>query len=462
MRSLLTHQLLRAWLVCLAPFPVSSLLGEGDWSSWLGPGMASIWSDQERSLDLNEKPLRLEWSVPIGSGYAGPAMRGNHVVVMDWHPDSLDTIPEDVFERGTIPGKESIHCLDASTGRVLWSHIYQQEYTMSYPAGPRTTPLIAEQLVVGLGAEGRLTALDLLDGTLRWEKDFSSDYGATTATWGHAAHPLYHEGRVICLVGGQQGAGVIALDIQSGQEIWRSLELKQTGYCPPSVIQIEGRDQILIWSGDGVASLEPATGKVAWSFPWELRFALAVPTPRQSAQHLFFTSFYNGSLMLDTSSNPPEVSWRTSKISERDTTHLNSIMGSPYLHQGYLYGICSYGQLRCLEIKTGRRIWESLEATTGVGRPLERWANVFVIKNGPEDRYLLFNESGELIDCRMNPEGYLELGRMKLIEANGRDMRRRPIVWSHPAFSIQRICLRNDDRILSYRFGPTAPNPSLE
>ena len=71
------------------------------------------------------------------------------------------------------------------------------------------------------------------------------------------------------------------MDIQSGKEIWRSLELKQMGYCPPSVIQFQGRDQILVWSGDGVTGLAPSSGQVEWTFPWELRFALAVPTPRQ-------------------------------------------------------------------------------------------------------------------------------------------------------------------------------------
>ena len=63
------------------------------------------------------------------------------------------------------------------------------------------------------------------------------------------------------------------------------------GYCPPSVIQFQGRDQILVWSGDGVTGLAPSSGQVEWTFPWELRFALAVPTPRQKGNDLFLTSF---------------------------------------------------------------------------------------------------------------------------------------------------------------------------
>ena len=428
------------------------LSADGDWSSWLGSRMDSVWSSEERDLDLNGRPWVLRWSAAIGSGYAGPALSGAHVVVMDWQPDREENIPKDVFERGKIPGKESIHCLDVVTGKVRWSHAYREEYTISYPAGPRATPLMVGDTVIAVGAEGRLSALDLSDGNLRWEKDFTEDFGAVTSTWGHAAHPLHHEGRVICLVGGQDGAGVVAMDIQSGKEIWRSLELKQMGYCPPSVIQFQGRDQILVWSGDGVTGLAPSSGQVEWTFPWELRFALAVPTPRQKGNDLFLTSFYNGALMLDLGQSPPRPRWRTQKVSERDTTHLNSIMGSPFLHQGHIYGICSYGELRCLESASGRRIWQTLEATTGEGKPQERWANVFVIKNGSADRYLLFNESGELIDCRMNPEGYRELGRMHLIEPNGKDLRRRPIVWSHPAFGDSIICVRNDDSIRCFEW----------
>ena len=156
--------------------------------------------------------------------------------------------------------------------------------------------------------------------------------------------------------------------------------------------------------------------------------------------------------MLDLKQDPPTILWQTRKSSEKDTTHLNSIMSTPFLHQGHIYGVCSYGQFRCLEIASGKRLWETMDVTTGNPDKQERWANVFLIKNGPANRFLLFNESGYLIDCELTPEGYNELGRMQLIKPNGKDLRIRPIVWSHPALTQDVICVRNDDSIACYRF----------
>ena len=81
------------------------LSADGDWSSWLGSRMDSVWSSEERDLDLNGRPWVLRWSAAIGSGYAGPALSGTHVVVMDWQPDRVEDIPKDVFERERYPEK---------------------------------------------------------------------------------------------------------------------------------------------------------------------------------------------------------------------------------------------------------------------------------------------------------------------------------------------------------------------
>ena len=119
-------------------------------------------------------------------------------------------------------------------------------------------------------------------------------------------------------------------------------------------------------------------------------------------------------------------------------------MSTPFLENGYIYGVCSYGQLRCLNATNGDRVWETFSATTDDGKEM-RWANAFIVKNG--DRFFLFNEKGDLIIARLTPSGYEELSRAHIIDPVNRDPGRL-VVWSHPAFANRRVYARNDKEII--------------
>ena len=93
----------------------------------------------------------------------------------------------------------------------------------------------------------------------------------------------------------------------------------------------------------------------------------------------------------------------------KQTDALHSVMCTPYIKDGYIYGVCSYGQLRCLKEATGSRVWEDLRATGRVKEPTERWANAFLTPQG--DRCFLFNEKGDLIIAQLTPKGYDEIDR---------------------------------------------------
>src|SRR6185436_7027567 len=110
--------------------------------------------------------------------------------------------PADSFSRGRIGGDERVLCLDATTGALLWEHRYDCPYTMSYPGGPRATPLCHDGKVYTLGAEGALLCFDAVSGKSIWSRDFKHDFGAPTPVWGFAAHPLLLGRQLICLVGG--------------------------------------------------------------------------------------------------------------------------------------------------------------------------------------------------------------------------------------------------------------------
>jgi outer membrane protein assembly factor BamB len=353
--------------------------------------------------------------------------------------------PANAFQRGEIPGSERVLCLDAATGKVLWQHEYDCPYTVSYAAGPRCTPLVSNGRVYSLGAEGNLLCLDATDGHPVWSHDFKKEYGAKTPVWGFAGHPLLDGQKLICLAGGE-GSVAVAFDKDTGKELWRALSAHEPGYCPPTLIKAGGARQLIIWEPESVNALDPETGKVLWSQPWAIRSGLSLAQPRQAGDSLFLTAFYNGSHLyrLDAAQPGASLVWQSDRPSETNTDKLHSIISTPFVEDGYIYGVCSYGQLRCLKLDTGERLWETLAATTPNGKET-RWANAFLIKQG--NRFFLANEKGDLIIARLTPQGYDEISRTHLLDPTNHDPG-RDVVWSHPAFANRCVFARNDREIV--------------
>jgi hypothetical protein len=119
-------------------------------------------------------------------------------------------------------------------------------------------------------------------------------------------------------------------------------------------------------------------------------------------------------------------------------------MNTAVLKDDHLYAACSYGEFRCMEAMTGKRIWESFKPIA-LERPT-RWGNVFVTPH--QDRFFLFTERGDLVIAKLSPKGYQEIDRAHVIEPNGADLRQREIVWSHPAYAQKCAFIRNDSELI--------------
>jgi outer membrane protein assembly factor BamB len=415
-----------------------------DWPQWLGPKRDSVWRESGivDKFPANGPPVL--WRAAIGGGYAGPVVADGCVYVADRQLASGTSNPADPFAQAVIRGYERVLCLNEADGKVLWKHEYECLYNISYPAGPRVAPLVSGGKVYTLGAEGNLCCLDSRSGKVQWSRDFRKDFGIKAPMWGFAGHPLLDGNRLICLVGGA-GSTVVAFDKDTGKEIWRALSAEEPGYSSPVIYEAGGKRQLILWHPEAANSLNPETGEVYWTVPFKSKAGMTLATPRKMDDWLFFTAFYSGSLMLRLDPAKPAVTtaWRTQKTDEKNTTHLNAVMCTPFLEDGYIYGVCSYGQLRCLKAQTGERVWETLKATTS-GAPV-RWANAFIVKNG--DHFFLFNELGDLIIANLTPKGYEEISRAHLLDPANRDPG-RPVVWSHPAFANRHVYARNDKEII--------------
>jgi outer membrane protein assembly factor BamB len=449
-------------LIVLAGSPLHA----DDWPQWLGPKRDGIWRETG-ILDAFPKngPKKL-WEAEIGAGYAGPAVAEGRIFLADRILAEGAKLPGNAFSTAKVEGTERVLCFDSKTGKKLWKLEYPCVYGISYATGPRCTPTVDGDRVYVLGAMGHLHCLDVKTGKKIWKKNFVKDYDATVPVWGFAAHPLLDGNELICLAGGSDGRLVIAFDKMTGKELWTSLSSTgDFGYCPPMIYEFAGKRQLIIWHAQAIVGLNPQSGKKLWSVPFKSRASLTVPTPRVVAgDHLFISSFYNGSILLHVKADSADVVWKGAGKGEKpdQTADIHSIMTTPVIHGDHAYSVCSYGELRCINVKTGARIWASNQATRGHLTPAkvkanpepstnqpwhERWAHAFLIPNG--DRTFIFNEQGELIIAKLSPKGYEELSRTVLIEPTN-SLAGRPVLWMHPAFADRKIYVRNDQSLMCY------------
>jgi outer membrane protein assembly factor BamB len=426
------------FVLLLLAFPTSSTLGE-DWPEWRGKGRQGVWLEGGVLETFPAKGLNVKWRAPIGSGFSGPAVAAGRVFVTDF------------TRRQGTRGIERIICLDERTGNKLWVREWEADYISlmdTYASGPRATPTVEQNRVYALGAKGKLLCLDFKSGEILWQKDYQKDYQAEVPVWGMTAAPLVEGNHLICLVGGRPNAKVVAFDKERGQEIWRALTSdSEPGYCPPFAVNASGRRQIIIWHPRAVSSLNPATGKMLWEVPFKVDTALSVATPVQNDRYLLVSSFYNGSMLLELDGEKPEAKavWKGKSQSEINTDGLHALVTTPTILGDFIYGICSYGQFRCLDLHTGNRIWETIEVTGEKAR----WASGFLVKNG--ERFFINNDRGELIVAKLSPHRYQQLGRTRLIKPTSRPGNRRElgaVNWSHPAYANRHIFARNDEEIL--------------
>src|SRR5262249_9811169 len=136
---------------------------------------------------------QVRWRAKVGAGYAGPAVVGGQVFLVDrvlaeGAKNHTEAIPQ--RPKNGIPGKERGLCLSDKDGSLLWKHEYDCTYTISYPLGPRATSLVHDGKVYTFGAEGNLFCLDAATGKVVWGRELMKDYHIPAPLWGFAAHPL--------------------------------------------------------------------------------------------------------------------------------------------------------------------------------------------------------------------------------------------------------------------------------
>jgi outer membrane protein assembly factor BamB len=410
---------------------ISALLAD-DWPQWRGINRDAVLHEQGSVKEFPNGVMPRRWSVPIGSGYSGPTVALGRVYVTDLDPDESSTQVERVL------------CFNAEDGEMIWSHSYPAPYSVGYTAGPRASVTVHDGKAISVGAMGHLKCLDAEDGKVLWEHDLDREYDIEMPNWGITSAPLVYQDLVIQIVGGSDNACVVAFDLATGRERWRALD-ERAGYSAPILIRQGDRDVVVCWTGDSVSGLDPERGDVYWNIAMKPRnMPIGVATPVVQDEYLFVSSFYDGSMLIRLDLQQPQAKkvWYRRGIDEKNTDALHCMISSPLIKGDYIYGVDSYGELRCLDLKTGDRVWEDLTAV-----PKARWATIHIMRDG--ERELMLNDQGQLILATLTPQGYREHCRADLIKPTLVQLRRRDgVTWAHPAVANGYIYVRSDAELV--------------
>ena len=360
-----------------------------DWPQWRGPQRDGVWREQGIMESFPPDGLKILWRAEAGGGWSSPVVAEGCAFLAD-------------AELVRPKARERVRCFDAVSGKVLWTYAYDVEYpdwaiSPDQNGGPTSTPVVAEGKVYVQGASGVVVCLAAATGEVLWRKEF-----AVEMFQGGRGSPLVDGDLLILPIGGKPAASVVALDRNTGREVWKAL-VEGVSNSSPVIVTAAGRRQLIVWTNDSVSALEPATGEVLWREPLKTSNNDSIATPVCGGDRLLVSG-----LMFRLAADAPAASilWPENRAPAK---RVLSATSTPLLAGGYAYSATRTGELVCLEARTGEEVWRTGKVTGKKSGP-----SIQITPQG--DGVLLYTDEGMLIRARLTPTGYEEVSRTKLIE----------------------------------------------
>lgn len=377
-------------IALLAALPCSTF-AEHNWPQFLGPDRNGI-SDEQGMLDTwpQDGPKEL-WRTKGGVGMSGLAIQSNRLVTM---------VQTD--------GKQRVICLEAQTGKSIWTTDVSVAYDNGQGKGPRATPSIVDDTIFAYTGEGILVALRLTDGKLIWSRNTIQEHSGKVADYGMSCSPLVVGDRAIVTVGAPT-ATVAAYDKKTGDLAWVANEGDKSGYSSPALLTLQDRLQIVVFTGASVLGLAPESGNVLWRYPYVTDYDCNIATPLAVDGHLFISAGENhGSVLLRLEPTGdtfhPIVVW----ASQGNQSVLRNEWQTSVLLNKHLYGFDNVGSagpvthLTCIKARTGERVWQKTRFGKGNLIAADRKLFISTMK-------------GELVVVRASAADFEEIGRVSLL-----------------------------------------------
>lgn len=364
-----------------------------DWPQFLGKSRNGV-SGEDSLLDtFPASGPSIRWRVPGGVGMSAVVVQDGNAVTT-WNAE----------------GKQWLVSLDTASGSMKWKTELGQAFKNPMGDGPRATPTIDAKSVYAYTGEGILAAVDLATGRMRWRKDILEELSAKPSEYGMSCSPLVVDDRVIVHAGAVDAA-VVALSVTEGELLWKSGE-GHAGYSSPVVMDISGLAQVVSFTGTAVMGIDPSSGKILWSYPFETDYGCNTASPVWIDGGVFISAGENhGSVLLDVKKEDGTYSvserWKSldSKSVMRNEWQTSIVVGD------YLYGFDNVGaagpvsHFSCIEAKTGKPVWQKMRFGKG---------NLVYA----DKKFWLTTIDGELVVAKADSKGFQELARATLVGKN--------------------------------------------
>ena len=222
--------------------------------------------------------------------------------------------------------------------------------------GPKSSPVLADGRIFTMSITGVLTAWDLANGEQLWRRDYDAQFQKSHPYWGAATSPIVDGDRVIVHFGTDQRGALVALDVESGREVW-TVGDAGASYSSPLVVEIHGVRQVVEWNHTSLVGVDVESGKLLWKFPFPHEGSNQnMPTPSFYQGRVFLGGENRGIYGLDPQLNNGK--WTVSEAWYQDEVALD--MSSAVVNQGLVFGFSHYGRGRlfCLDPMTGKVRWQ--------------------------------------------------------------------------------------------------------
>ena len=375
-----------------------------DWPHFRGPNADGIAPETGINKDwLTRPPKRLWLTAMSDNGFAGPCVADGKVFIID-HQN----------------GKDVIRALDFTTGKELWTFVYQDMQVSNYGFS-QSTPTVDNGKLYTVSRMGQVFCLNAGTGEKIWSCDMVAELGCRLPPWQIATSPLI-DGEKLILCPGSPNGTVAALEKSTGKLLWRGGGSEPTGYATPVIATINGTKQYVVVSEASLNGVDAGTGKLLWTFPWRTDMNVNAASPVIDNNLVFITSAYDhGCALIEITPQGPVKRW--------ENTNMQSTFTTPILANGFLYGTSDPGKLVCLEMKTGDVRWSQ--------SGFEKGGLI-----GVEGTLLVFEGArGNLVMVKITPDGYQELGRYKPLGGQS---------WTSPIIADGKLVVRNPGLLACY------------
>lgn len=374
-----------------------------DWWQFRGPGSNGV----VRDLKLPEvwgEDSSVKWKVAIpGEGWSAPIVIGKKVIVT--------TAVSSGQKNKNSEHKWQVICLDADTGKVLWTKDALQgkprlgthrdnTYASETPATDGT------RVVAYFGMMG-IFCYDL-NGTELWQKDIGSF--PMKNEWGTSSSPIIHNGLVFVQADNEQKSFIIALDLITGKEVWRQEREEVSNWGSPIIWKNSLRSE-LVTAGKTIRSYNPSDGTLLWQATSSVGGYSSSPSGNADLLVVGHQGRDGAGMMVVKAGAMGDISMKPGETSNSNilwsTTKFAPQRSSPLLveDQIFLLGGRS-GMLVCVDAKTGTVLyqdrlpdagafWASPWLYNGMVYCPDENGNTFVLKPGPKLELVRVNKLPE-------------------------------------------------------------------